>query len=175
MNPMRDPDFEGVARVWRIRHQAEMETAHADSWGYVSSSLADYIINGPYHPLWSWWYLGLIHLRPIEGAPPAIKQYPEAEYELMCMSLNPDGEPGRPKVPNLDKIEAGDMKGGLPGFLTPADFAVQFHGVTDEQAREVAEHAARAIARGVSCDSDFRSWWKRAIPNTVEHVLGEPH
>lgn len=172
---MRDPDFSGVARVWRIRHQPEMETAHADSWGYASSSLADWIVNGPYHPLWSWWYIGLVHLRDVPGAPAARKQYASAEYELMCLSLNPDGEPGRPKVPDLDKLEAGNVIGGLPGFLTPPDWVVQFHGVTDDQAHEVGELVVSAIAQGYSCDSDARSWWMTAIPNTVKHVLGEPH
>lgn len=172
---MREPDFAGLARVWRIRHTTEAEAAHGESWGYGSSSLSDYIVNGPYHPFWSWWYVGLVHLRPLDGAPPANKQYPEAEYELMCMSLDPDPKDGRPKTPDLDKIEAGDVLGGLPGFLSPPDWIVQFHGVADDQAREVAEHAARAIAHGQSCDSDFRSWWNAAIPNTVKHVRGEPH
>lgn len=172
---MRDPDYKGVASVWRLRHEPVMDEAHTDSWGYPSASLADWIVNGPYHPLWRWWYVGLVHLRSIPGAPPANKQYPEAEYEILCMSLDPDGQPGRAKVPDLEKIEAGDMKGGLPGFLSPPDWAVQFHGVTDEQAVEVADLAARAIANGQSCDSDFRSWWHAAIPNTVKHVLGLPH
>lgn len=172
---MREPDYKGLARVWRLKHNDRMQAAHSESWGYESSSLADWVINGPYHPFWSWWYLGLVHLRDIPGAPPANKQYPEAQYELMCMSLNPDPKDDRPKVPDIEKIESGDIHGGLPGFLTPADWVVQFHRVNDKQAIEVAELAASAIAHGQSCDSDFRSWWETAIPNTVKHVLGEPH
>jgi hypothetical protein len=166
---MREPDFSGIAKVWQIRHQPEMKTAHADSWGYASGSLCDFIVHGPYHPLWSWWYIGLVHLRPIEGAPPANKQYPEAEYELMCLSLNPRGESGRPKIPDLEKLEAGDVEHGLPGFLTPPDWVVQFHGVTDEQARKIATIAVKIIAEGQSCDSDFRQWWKHSISETARH------
>lgn len=172
---MRDPDFSGIARAWKINHTQNQEIEHTKSWGYESSSLRDYVINGPYHPFWSWWYLGLIHLRDIPGVPPPQKTYPEAEYELMCLSLNPDPKDGRPSIPDLDKIEEGDVENGLPGFLTPADWIVQFHGVTDEQAIEVCDLAARAIANGMSCDVDYRSWWNQAIPNTVKHVLGLPH
>lgn len=172
---MRDPDLSGVARVWRVRLTPENVAAHTADWGYEPSSLADWIVNGPYHPFWSWWYIGVVHLREVAGAPPPNRRYPAAEYEIMCLSLNPDGEPGRPKIPDLDKLEAGDITGGLPGFLTPADWVVQFDGCTDEQAVEVGTLAVTAISHGQSCDSDFRSWWEKAIPNTVKHVLGVPH
>lgn len=173
---MREPDLQGAAaRAWRLRRTPEARAAHEASFGYPDASLADWIVNGPYHPFWSWWYVGLVHLREVPGAPPASKRYPEAEYEILCLSLNPKPEDGRPDVPDIDKVEAGDAVGGLPGFLSPPDWVVQFHGVSDEQAIEVGEHVANAIVQGRSCDSDFRSWWEAAIPNTVKHVLGEPH
>lgn len=172
---MRNPDYSGIAKVWRISLTEHAQKAHIESWGYPSSSLVDFVINGPYHPFWSWWYLGLVHLRDIPGAPPPKKSYPDAQYEIMCLSLNPKPEGDRPKVPDIDKIEMGDIEHGLPGFLSPPDWVVQFHRVDDEQAIEVAELAAKAIANGQSCDSDYRSWWNVAISNTVKHVLGEPH
>lgn len=171
----REPDFSGVAQAWRVQQNEQVEEAHFGSWGAASGTLAAFLIHGPYHPMWAWWYVGLVHLREIEGAPPANRQYPEAEYEIMCLSIDPGGQPGRPSVPHLKLIEEGDIKAGLPGFLQPPDWVVQFHGVTDKQAVEVATHAARAISAGQSCDSDFRSWWERAIPTTVKHVRGEPH
>lgn len=164
---MRDPDFSGVARVWRIETTEIQQKAHKENWGYESSSLADWIVHGPYHPFWSWWYVAVISLRDIPDAPPANKKYPEAEYEFMIISLNPDGR-NEGQV-DIDKIEAGDIEGGLPGFLTPSDVVFQFHGVTDEQAVKVGEAAIRAIVNGQSCDSDFRSWWMRSLEATVEH------
>lgn len=171
----RPPDFSGQARAWKVRQTPEGELAHAEEWGYVSASLGQYFIHGPYHPFWSWWMIGLIHLREIEGCPPAQKHYPEAEYEIMCVSLSPEPEAGKPLVPDLARLELGDGD-ARPVFMSPPDWVVQFDGVDDEQAREVLRLAARAVAEGgVSCDSDMRSWWKRAIPNTVKHILGEPH
>lgn len=166
---MRKPDYKGVAKVWKIQKTLEMEKAHEESWGYADASLATYLVNGPYHPIWSWWYIGLIHLGDVPGAPPPNKQYPEAEYEIMCLSLNPDPKDNRPKIPNLEKLEAGNIKNGLPGFLTPADWVVQFDGITPEQAMMVGDSVARAISMGHSCDSDFRSWWQQSIRQTVQH------
>lgn len=170
---MRDPDFAGVARAWRLKKSPEMEQAHVDSFGHESSSLADWVVNGSYHPFWSWWYIAVIHLRDIPNAPPANKQYPEAEYEFMILSLDPRPEARNGGKVDVDKIEQGDIEGGLPGFLSPPDVVFQFHGVTDEQAIKVGEAAIRAIVNGHSCDSDFREWWKVSLSKTVEHfVLG---
>jgi hypothetical protein len=170
---VRAPDLTGVARVWRLARNDAMQAAHVKSFGYASSSLADWVANGPYHPFWSWWYIGLVHLRDVPGAPPANKQYPEAQYELMFLSLNPDGRNGG-KV-DVDKIEAGDIEGGLPGFLTPPDLVYQFHGVTDEQAIKIVERAVEHIAAGQSCDSDFRSWWRSSLDTTVQHYREGRH
>ena len=172
---MREPDYDGVAKVWRINRTQQVIGAHRQSWGYADSSLADWIVHGPYHPLWSWWYVGVVHLRDIPGAPPPHKQYTEAEYEIMCLSLNPNPHDNRPSTPDLVQIEAGDIHGGLPGFLTPPDWVVQFDGVTDEQAVKVGDAAMRAISRGQSCDSDFRAWWTSAIKATAQHFADGIH
>lgn len=103
--------------------------------------------------------ISVIHLRDIEGAKPANKQYPEAEYEFLIVSLNPDHQPDP------------DNAAATFRHLTPIDVAEQFHGLTDEQAKELCELAVRTIVDGVaSPDQDWRAWWKDCIRNTVEHI-----
>lgn len=154
----RAPDFGGVAQAWKMEmgedHRKEQE-----------ATIAGYVIRGPYHPFWKWWMISVVHLRPLDGVPPAKKHYPEAEYEFMIMSIDPE----KPE-PDPDKPFPQDV-----GYLTPADCVVQFDGVTDEQAAEVCEAAAKTIANGMSCDSDFRSWWEGSIRSTVQHYKEGKH
>lgn len=165
---MREPDLTGVARAWRIRINEALKRRHRDEWGYDDAGIAVWFVNGPYHPVWSWWMVQVIHLRPIEGAPPAHRKYPEAEYEFGIYSLDPAMEP------DIDALERGDPKPCFR-FLTPPDAIVQFHGITDDQALGVGEAAIQAIVAGASPDSDFRSWWERYIAGTVEHYRAVLH
>jgi hypothetical protein len=173
----RDPDIGGVAQAWRVRTSQASEDGHARSWGYESASVgSDWIVHGPYHLLWQWWYVSTIHLRDdLDGAPPAHVRFPGASHEIMCMTLNPDPKDGRPKIPDLDKLERGDAEGGLPGFLSPPDFAVQFIVADDVQARDLGDHVVRHICAGQSCDSDFRSYWESVIAKTAEHFRLDGH
>lgn len=171
---MRDPDKSGIARAWKIEQTPALIASHTASFGHPPAGIGpSWIVHGPYHPFWSWWQIACISLADIEGLPPAHKQYPEAEYEIMCLSLNPKPEAGRSYPPDIALLEAGDAEHGMPGYLTPADWIVHFHGVTDGQAEQILEAAIDHIVAGQSCDSDFREHWKLAITKTVEHfVLG---
>lgn len=161
----RDPDLQGVARAWRINITDAARAAHEKEWGNEETGIAVWMVNGPYHPFWSWWYVGVISLKDLPGVPPAHKQYPEAEYEYSVYSC--EGEP------DIAAMESGDLENRGFGFLQPADVIFHFHGVTDDQAEKIAEAAVAAIVGGQSCDSDFREWWKSALATTVEHyVLG---
>lgn len=167
----RPPDFEGVARAWRIRAGDATERGHADSWGHGSAGVgADFLIHGPYHPFWNWWYVSIIHLRPIESAPPPHVHFPGATHEVLCLSLDPEPRNGRPAFPDLERIESGDVEHGLPGFLQPADWVVQVVLPSDEEARRLGDLIARHICAGQSCDSDFRGYWERTLATTAEHL-----
>ena len=163
---MRAPDDEnGPIRVWRIRDSAKTLPDH-------EAALASWLIEGPFHPLWNQWQLSVIHLRDIEGVKPAFKQYPEAEYEFLIVSLNPD------RRCDVDELESTGNWGdpAVPKFLTPADVTKQFDGVTDRQAVEIGEAAIRGIVSGeLSPDSDFRSAWERLIDGTVAHYREGVH
>lgn len=169
---MREPDKTGIARAWKIEQTPELIAAHIESWGSPPAGVGpSWIVNGPYHPFWAWWHVACISLADIEGIPPAHRQYPEAEFEIMCLSLNPDPKGEGCYPPDIAALEAGDTKHGLPGYLTPPDWIVHFHGVTADQAAAICELAVDHIVAGQSCDSDFREHWKLAITKTVEHYL----
>lgn len=170
---MRHHDLGGpAARVWRL------DPTHARRHPDHAASIGAWLVNGPFHPLWSWWMVYVVHLRDVPGqSQPPNLHYPEAAYEFGIVSIDPDvGEP------DVDAIERGDdwavVKDGVRHkFLSPQDAIVQFDGVDDAGALEVGEAAIRAIVSGAaSPDSDYRSYWERTIPATAEHFRpGQPH
>lgn len=152
---MRDPDLKGPAgQAWKTPIEPGPHT-----------SLALWLINVPKaHPHWSWWTVGVIHLRDVEGLPPAKKHYPEAAYEFLIMALNPERCP----EPVLDPSSWS--------FLSPADVVEQFHGMIDIEAVRLCEQAVRAIMDGrLSPDQDFRSAWHNTIQTTAEHYRQGKH
>lgn len=153
----QEPDFIGIGRAWEMRAgpQARQEQ---------SASLIGYVLHGPWHPFWHWWMVSVVHLRPIDGQA-ANKRYPEAEYEFMIVSIDPETPP--------DPAETfpQDVK-----YLTPIDVVEQFDGVSDDDARGICTAAVRAITQGgASPDQDYRSWWADAIRHTVEHYKAGLH
>lgn len=162
---MREPDKSGVAQAWLIPLNQESVDAHIKEWGYPPATIRQWFVVGPYHPFWHWWMVSVIDLKDHDGMPPAHKQYPEAEYEFMIMSLN--GEV------NIEACDTGDFENRGFKYLTPPDVVFHFHGVTEEQACEICDAAVSLIVKGQSCDSDFREYWKAMLARTVEHyVLG---
>lgn len=163
------PDKAGFARAWDMMTPESIK-AGREEWGHDQAGIASWMIQGPYHPFWSWWLVGVVHLRDIPGTPAAKRHYPEAEYEFTIWSIKspPSGE----ITPDIEKLRAGDLT-ARDTILHPCDVVFQFHGVTDEQAAEICEVAVNAIVAGQSCDSDFREWWKTSLAATVQHyVLG---
>lgn len=164
---MREPDLAGVARAWRISEDPRVQERHIREFGHEHTGLQTWLINGPYHPFWSWWHVGVISLRDFEGMPPAQKQYPAAEFEFAIYSL--DG------TPDIEAIERGDLDNRGFKFLSPPDVVFHFDGVNDRQAVEICDAAVQLIVRGQSCDSDFRRFWDGSLRATVEHYKKGGH
>jgi hypothetical protein len=102
--------------------------------------------------------VALISLHEVPGIPPAQKSYPDAEYELMIASLNPECCPPDP-----------DMPGQLM-VLTPIDLVYQFDVRDQEAAEEIADLAVKAIVQGkLSPDQDYRPVWQQVLKTTVDH------
>lgn len=153
---MRDPDLTGKAgRAWKA--PLDSDQPHG--------TLAGWLINVPKaHPFWSWWAINMIHLRDIEGVPPAKKHYPEAQYEFLIYAINPElcpePDPDKPPYPHL----------------VPVDVCEQFHGVLDVDAVRICELAVLSIVDGrLSPDQDFRSAWHNTIQTTAEHYRQGKH
>lgn len=156
---MRDPDAQGpYGRAWLLQDTSGKPDyqANCGSW----------LVNCPSaHPFWHWWLVGLVSLRDIPGVKPAHKKYPEAEYEFMIYSIDPE------RCPNPEP----DDPSGYP-HLTPFDVLEQFHGVTDHDASRICMSAVHAIVNGVmSPDQDYRSAWKATLAATVQHFREGAH
>lgn len=167
---MRAPDLKsetGKVRAWKIKKPANPKLAAHD--GHISS----WIVNGPFHLCWSWWMLGVVHLRPIPHVKQPYKQYPGAEYEFLIMAFNPDRG-----MPDITAIEDDKNWGVIdePKFLEPADVVIQFDGLDDERAERLCDLSAWAIAKGLlSPDQDYRERWKTVILETVDHLKHGSH
>lgn len=96
------------------------------------------------HPFWSRYQVALVHLRPMEGMPPARLRFPDASHEVHIFSLDPDTLPN-PADPNSIRR------------LSPPDLAHQLRGLDDARALAVFDAFVRALdSRQLSPDSDFR-------------------
>lgn len=48
---MREPNLSGIAKPYLIEQSAEAIQAHIKEWGYEPTTLRQWYINGPDHPL----------------------------------------------------------------------------------------------------------------------------
>lgn len=157
----REPDYTSTFKggtvwsVWRCQNEVKRTPDHA-------AHLAGWILHCPgAHLMWSYWHVGLVHLRDLPGVKPAKKTYKEAEHELFVFAINP---------------EAGDVDpdAGPWPHLEPFDHVVQFHGVNDVQAVHVIERMLSLVMSGeISPDQDYRQIWRATIPAIARKVAEE--
>ncbi len=100
------------------------------------------------HPLWHSYSISVVHLHPIDGAPPAVKTYPQASHELTILALDPATPLSNPK----------DGARYRTRYLVPVNLSLQFHGVSDGQAQGLARALTTEFVSGrMNPDTDFRS------------------
>jgi hypothetical protein len=161
VDPLAESDL--TVRAWQIPLPQVPPTPDE------GATLALWIVNGPFHPMWRWWQLAIVHLRPIPGVKPATLKRDGASHEVMILSLDPKREP------DIDALDRGDYS-TFPGYLTPPDLVYQVVGLDDEQAVTLAEHMIEAIVAGrLAPDSDFRERWHHALDQTAEHLRYSGH
>lgn len=151
---MREPEFAGVAgRAWK-----RLPTAS-------ETTLAHYLVHAPAsHPVWPWYMLAIVHLRPVEGLPPAHKQFSDASHELLVLAIDPKCYPPDPDL-------AGDK--AYP-YLHPINSATQVGALQDEDAKKLLELTVRAIVDGrLNPDTDGRRQLEETIRKTAQHYRGE--
>jgi hypothetical protein len=150
MNKLREPELAGAGtKAWKVALVPQSPEQEA--------KLAAWVVEGPFHPMWSRWLLSVIHLRDIPGVPPASKDGPTMTHEFAILSLNPE-QPVDLDLPDLHTLH-------LP------DAVIQFKA-TDEEAVEVLTRAVQQIVdKKASPDSDFQMYWqKHFVGPTLEDI-----
>lgn len=155
--PTAPPDLQGRGRAWKVRGTSVTEEN--------ASIGADWLVHAPHgHPLWPWYAISGIHLRPLPIKGPPHLQFPGATHEIMFLALNPE----KP-LPSID-----DWHG--MAWLEPIDLAHQVIVQSDEKAVELVELVVRHIViDGANPDQDFRAYWRSAINQTAEHLRFDGH
>jgi hypothetical protein len=113
------------------------------------ATIAAWLLHVPRaHAFWEHWAVSVIHLRPIDGVPPADIVSPGMTHEIVIFTIDP-----KDREPDPDK--------GAFAALAPFDLQEQFGGTTDAQAVQLAELAVdQVIAGRISPDSDYRRAWR---------------
>ena len=148
--------------AWELRATAQRPDQEA--------SLAVWLLYVPSaSPAWEYYYLAVIHLRDIDGVPPAHKDWPEAEYELMVLAVDPRCRP------SAERAEAHKLQ-----FLRPGNVRVQWDSTSDEYAAGMARDAVKAILNGVLPVEPegivgARQLWQDAIRETADHYVDPTH
>jgi hypothetical protein len=152
---LRPPDKQGsVAAAWRAPDSDAPEHA---------AHIASYLVKGPFHTVWNWWMVSAVDLLDRPGVDPPKRQYPEAEYEILVMSVNPEyGDPD-PDAPNTLYL------------LEPADLIFHTHGVSRGVIEEVLGLMVDQIIEGRSPDQDFRRDWESSLTTTIKHYKEGRH
>lgn len=129
----------------------------------MQASLVSWFLHMPgSHPFWSCYLLSLVHLREIEGAPPAFKRYPDATHEIHVIALNPE------KSPKPDDMTTWQC-------LTPINVVEQFEAKSDDDAVLMLEQLARACVDGLLYVEPqgvrgARERWTTTVTRTAEHL-----
>jgi len=165
----RDPDKWGKIRMgpgrivsveaWLLAEGPDQGPAHIVSW----------LVEGPFHPVWSQWVIGAVDLREHDGVAPANKGCELVTHEIVICAIHPD-----------DTINPGGKSPKQWRWLTPVDFAFQFAAVpladaaADALAADVVERMVDVICAGkMSPDSDYRRRWQRWTVRRFSEMLDE--
>jgi hypothetical protein len=154
--PTAEPDRQSLGRAWKIP-PPKSDKAHG--------TVAAWVVHAPHSNLmWSWYFVGTVHLRGVEGLEEPHLHFPGATHEIVIMALNPE----------YPLPEVGNWKNAQ--FLWPPDLTHQFIVSRDEEAQELTDLVVEQIVRGKSCDSDHRTYWIAAVDATAEHfrIGGHP-
>lgn len=127
----------------------------------IPASLRVWVVEAAWaHPVWHSYLIGVCHLRPLEGCPPAVINLPGATHEVTVMALDPDHP-----IPH--------KRPGPLCYLTPLNFAGQWIATDDAAAMAKVEGCVRDIlAHNLSPDTDYIQHWIARF--SASNVLGDP-
>lgn len=156
------PPMKNMIATLRVPSMGGAPDEIGAAWEWNNSmpaTLAAWLLHRPdAHPFWANYLVSIVHLRPIEGMPPAKKTSPEMTHELLVLALDPN------HVPNPD-----DEKTCRP--LQPANLVHQLALPDDATALQLVEQFTRALVDGsLNPDTDHRSCQKRWIEETLSKL-----
>lgn len=130
-------------------------------FGHPEINLAMWKLHCPgQSPAWDWFALSLISLRDVPGAPAPIKWTDDATHEIGLVAL------------------MSEPAGGMFEPLVPINYTVQVT-LTDDQAIELAEALAKAVAHGLLWAepplAGQRAPWDESVRLTIEHIRTGGH
>lgn len=133
----------------------------------LAATLASWFLHCPgQSPAWSHYVLSVIHLRPIEGARPAVIRVPGATHEVVLLALDPTLEP-----------QPTDSE--TWSFLTPVNVMEQVELPGDDQAVTLCRLSAQAVVAGYFWAEPPLSGqvepWRTSMIKTAAHLRGEEH
>lgn len=164
--PTRAPDVRGAfGSAWLFAPYVACDDP--DAKPDFAANLQNWLLECPQaHPMWSHWLVSLIHLRDIEGVPPAKVHREGATHEFVIAAL----EPGQP-LPDVEHPLSP-----MPKMMQPVDVVHQVVGVDDEQAVRVLFDVVKATVHGyLSPDADWREVWKTVLDGTAKHYAEGHH
>lgn len=115
-----------------------------------------WVIYAPHaHPMWAYYRLMLMHLRPTKISPTPTIYLPGATHEFILHALDPDHKPNKTDIPNYR--------------LAPANFGAQLVCKDDKEAHDLIEkQAILPIVHGLlSPDSDYISQWAQIFGDNM--------
>lgn len=158
---LRPPDLTGPAgTAWKVQVSPNPMRGTTD--------VARFVLHLPrVTPFWAWYVITVVHLRPMDGAPPAIVLVEGATHEVLVLAIDPNaGAPG-------DGWDLDDTT-KAPRWLSPLECVRQVTGLVDEGAVELAASLAHAAVDGLYVpDSDRRLPQEAMIDQLAAHLRGE--
>lgn len=154
----RAPDLQGVSgRAWVSLPRTNLAAP--------DMTLANWLLHCPAsHPLWPWYMVSLIHLRPVDGVKEAQIRIPGAQHELVIIAIDP----------GLDPDPDPDSTTGYH-YLRPINLAEQFVVPDDAAAIKLAGVVVQSFVHGgLSPDTDWRSLTEEAIQAIATDYRGTP-
>lgn len=178
---------EADRRMWKLNLPPAGQRARPD----LDATLAAWLLDCPgAHPHWQWYYVGVIHLRPIPGVRPADIRREGATHEVFVAALLPHdaaqtdaqresvrvlcNEAGEYMPEAVETVACRDDV-AMP-LLSPVDVVQQVRASSDQLAEHVTFMCVRACCLGqLSPDQDYRWLWNRMLDETIQHYEEGKH
>lgn len=149
--------------VWAERTNLDMLPRTPEQ----QATLAQWFVHLPGQAVWSDYLINVVHLRPIDGAPPAVLDRADATHEVLVVALDPIENP-RPNAMETWR------------FLRPINVQCQFQVPSDDLAIEMGRLLTQACLDGVLFIEPggirgAREYWQGTVDRTAEHMRTGGH